>query len=140
MNLILDAAATGQTSGGIFGNYTMIIMLIAVFAIMYFLMIRPEQKKKKEAEQLRANLKKGDKITTIGGIVGKIVNIKDENIVIETGEDQVRMELLKWAVMTNNTAEKEKTERRAAALEDAKKRKEEAARAKKEKKENKGIR
>ena len=136
----LDAAATTQQSGGLFGNYGMIIMLIAVFGIMYFLMIRPEQKKKKEAEQLRANLKKGDKITTIGGIVGKIVNIKDESIVIEVGEDQVRLELLKWSVMTNNTAEKEKVERKAAALEDAKKRKEEAARAKKEKKESKGVR
>lgn len=139
MFLFLDAAATAQQGGGL-GNYTMIIMLVAVFGIMYFLMIRPEQKKKKEAEQLRANLKKGDKITTIGGIVGKIVNIKDDNIVIEIGEDQVRMELQKWSVMTNNSAEKEKAERKAAALEDAKKRKEEAAHAKKEKKESKGKR
>lgn len=121
-------------------GYTGIIMIVLLFVVFYFFLIRPENKKKKQLQQMRSALKVGDQITTIGGIVGKIVNIKDDNIVIEVGEDQVRMELLKWSVMTNNTAEKEKNERKAAALEEAKKRKEEAARAKKEAKENKGKR
>ena len=112
---------------------SMIIMFAAVIAVMYFMMIRPENKKKKEAEELRANLKKGDNITTIGGIVGKIVNIKDDRIIIETSEDQVRMELLKWAAMTNNTAEKEKSKRQADAKEAAKKAKEERAKRKTQK-------
>ncbi len=136
MFLFLEGEA--QQTGGF--NPIMIIMLVGVFALMYFFMIRPEKKKKKEAEELRANLKKGDKITTIGGIMGKIVNIKDDTIVIESGEDQVRMELQKWAVMTNNTAEKEKGERAAAAREEAKKRKEEAAKAEAERKANKDLR
>ena len=88
-------------------DYTMIIMLVALVAVFYFMIIRPENKKKKEAEALRNALKKGDKITTIGGIVGTICSIKDERIVIETSEDLVRMELEKWAVMTNNSAEEE---------------------------------
>ena len=85
-------------------SYSMIIMLVAMVAIFYFLLIRPEKKRKKEEENLRSNLKVGDKITTIGGIVGKIVDMHDENIVIETSADRVRMGLAKWSVMTNNTA------------------------------------
>lgn len=138
------SAASGaeqQTgTGGLFGGSTMIIMLVAMFAIMYFMIIRPESKKKKEQESLRNSLHKGDKITTIGGIMGKIVDLKDEKIVIETGEDQVRIELQKWAVMTNNTAEKEKGKRAAEAKEAAQKAKEEKARAKAEKKAEKGLR
>ena len=81
-----------------------LVMLVALIAIFYFLVIRPENKRKKAAEELRNGLKKGDKLTTIGGIVGKIVELKDENIVIETSADRVRMELARFSVMTNNTA------------------------------------
>ena len=115
-------------------GYTMILMLAIFIGVFYFMIIRPENKKKKEAEELRNSLHKGDQITTIGGIVGKIVNIKDDRIVIETSEDQVRMELLKWSVMTNNTAEKEKSKRAAEAREAAQKAKEERAKAKADKK------
>ena len=85
------------------GMGTMLLPLLAMFALMYFLMIRPENKRKKEAENMRNNLKKGDQITTIGGIVGKIVHVAEETIVIETSDDRVRMELAKWAVSTNNS-------------------------------------
>ena len=81
-----------------------IIMMVVMFALMYFMLIRPENKRKKEAEEMRSSLKIGDEISTIGGIVGKIVDIKGENIVIETGADRVRVELLKWAVGTNESA------------------------------------
>ena len=77
-----------------------ILMLVVLFAIMYFLMIRPENKRKKKAQEMRDSLKKGDVITTIGGIVGKIVQVNNETIVIETSDDRVRMELTKWAVST----------------------------------------
>lgn len=76
------------------------IMLAIVIAIFYFMLIRPESKRKKAAEQMRNSLKKGDVITTIGGIIGKIVAVTDETIVIETSEDRVRMELTKWSVST----------------------------------------
>lgn len=79
------------------------IMIVAMLAILYFLMIRPENKRKKQAEEMRNSLKKGDQITTIGGIVGRIVMVTDDTIVIETSDDRVRMELTKWAVSTNNT-------------------------------------
>ena len=77
---------------------SMIIMIVLMFAIMYFLMIRPENKRKKKAQEMRDGLKKGDTVTTIGGIVGKIVHVNKDTIVIETSDDRVRMELTKWAV------------------------------------------
>ena len=75
-----------------------IIMIVLLMAVMYFFMIRPENKRKKQAEEMRSSLKKGDTITTIGGIVGKIVMVNPNTIVIETSDDRVRMELTKWAV------------------------------------------
>ena len=96
--------ATGASgAGGALGMGSMLLPLILMVALMYFLMIRPESKRKKEAEAMRSNLKKGDQITTIGGIVGKIVHVSEDNIVIETSDDRVRMELTKWAVSTNNS-------------------------------------
>ena len=87
--------------GGMGSTLVMLVMMIAVF---YFMLIRPENKRKKEAEQMRSSVKKGDKITTIGGIVGTVVDVKENNIVIETSADQVRIELAKWALSTNETA------------------------------------
>ena len=93
-----------------------ILMLVVMFALMYFLMIRPENKRKKQAEEMRNSLKKGETITTIGGIVGKIVRVGDENIVIETSEDRVRVELAKWAVSTTNAAAPEKKAEKEAEV------------------------
>ena len=81
-----------------------IIMLVIMFAIFYFMLIRPENKRKKEAEQMRSNVKVGDRVTTIGGIVGEVVHVKDEKFVMETGADRVRIEFAKWALSSNETA------------------------------------
>ena len=80
-----------------------IIMILLMVGVFYFMLIRPENKRKKEAEQMRSNLKTGDRITTIGGITGVVVNVKDDKFVIETGADRVRIELTKWAVSNKNT-------------------------------------
>jgi len=95
---------------------TMLIMLVVMIAVFYFFMIRPENKKKKEAENMRNSLKPGDNITTIGGIVGDIVSVKDETIVIETSADKVRVEFTKWAVSTNNSAIKAAQKAREEAI------------------------
>ena len=92
------------TIGANAGMGSSIFMLIAMLAVFYFMLIRPENKRKKEAEQMRSTVKKGDKITTIGGIVGTVVDVKDSRIVIETSADQVRIELEKWALSANETA------------------------------------
>ncbi|MBR2928691.1 MAG: preprotein translocase subunit YajC [Oscillospiraceae bacterium] len=81
-----------------------IIMLVVMIALFYFLMIRPENKRKKAAQEMRDALKKGDSITTIGGMKGKVVAIMDETIVFETSEDRVRIEIAKWGISSNDTA------------------------------------
>lgn len=96
LNILTATAAGGMGSS--------IIMLVAMLGVFYFMLIRPENKRKKEAEEMRSSVRTGDKITTIGGIVGTVVNVKENKIVIETGADQVRIELEKWAISTNETA------------------------------------
>ena len=118
------------TSAG--GMGSSILMIVAMLAIFYFMLIRPENKRKKEAEQTRNSVKNGDVITTIGGIVGTVVNVKEDKIVIETSADQVRIELMKWAISTNETAA-------AAAQEEARKAKEAKAKAKAAKKAEKNL-
>ena len=104
-----------------------IFMLVLMVAIFYFMLIRPENKRKKEAENMRSKLKVGDNVTTIGGITGKIVSIKEDSFVLETGADQVRIELEKWAISSNETAAE-------AAKAEAKKAQEAKAKAKAAKK------
>ena len=77
---------------------SMIIMLVLKAAFMYFMVLRPRKQRKKKAQEMRDSLKKGDVITSIGGIVGKIAHVNKDTIIIETSEDRVRMELTKWAV------------------------------------------
>ena len=83
---------------------SLILMLVLMFAMLYFFMIRPENKRKKEAQNLRDYLKVGDVITTIGGIVGTICKVDENTIVIETSADRVRIEFTKWAVSSKNVA------------------------------------
>ena len=96
LNFLTATASTGMGSP--------LIMMALMFAIFYFMLIRPENKRKKEAEAMRGAVKTGDKIVTIGGIIGTVVNVKEDKIVIETSADQVRMELAKWAISSNETA------------------------------------
>ena len=103
------------------------VMLVMMIAILYFMLIRPENKRKKEAEQMRSSVKKGDKIVTIGGICGVVVDVKESRIVLESGADQVRIEFEKWAISSNETAAEH-------AKEEAKKAQEAKAKAKAAKK------
>lgn len=107
--------------------FSTVLMLVMMLAIFYFMLIRPENKRKKEAEQMRSSVKTGDKITTIGGILGTVVSVKEDRVVIETSSDQVRMELAKWSISSNETAAE-------AAKAEAKKAQEAKAKAKAAKK------
>ena len=77
---------------------TMIIILVAMVAIFYFFMIRPESKKKKKLAEMRESLTTGDTITTIGGILGKVVSVDGDKVTFETSEDRVRVQIAKWGV------------------------------------------
>ena len=95
-----NAAASGN------GTMTMILqfgLLALMIVVMYFILIRPQRKKQKEEAKMRDNLQVGDEIVTIGGIVGKVVSMKEDSILIETGADRDKVRIMKWAVQLNNT-------------------------------------
>lgn len=102
-------------------QYSTIILLVVMIGIFYFMLIRPENKKKKAVEAMRNALAVGDEITSIGGIKGVICHIKDEVIVIESGADRVRIEMMRWAISTNDTAAARvaEAEKEAKALREA---------------------
>ena len=104
---------TEQAPAG--GNTSMIFMLVGMFALMYFMMIRPQKKRQKEEQEMRNAVEVGDEITTIGGICGKVVIVKEQHLIIETGADRNKMKIAKWAISVNNTAnEKAEAEKQAA--------------------------
>ena len=111
---MMPSAATGE-AGATSGSASMIIMMVVLFAAMYFFTIRPQKKQQKMEQEIRENTQIGDEITTIGGICGKVVSVKDDTIVIETGSDRVKIKFKKYAIQTNHTAnEKIQAQREAA--------------------------
>lgn len=87
------------------GGSGTIIMLVLMIVIFYVFLIVPENRKKKKMNAMRDSLRAGDDITTIGGIMGRVVSVTDDTVVFETGEDQVRMQVAKWAISTSARAE-----------------------------------
>ena len=116
----LSAAPAGGMGGTI-------VMMVAMLGLMYFMLIRPENKRKKEAEEMRSSLKAGDEVTTIGGVTGTVVDVKENKFVLESGADRVRIEFTKTALAVNHTGA-------ARAAAESKKAKEQAAKEKAAKK------
>ncbi|MBR5479819.1 MAG: preprotein translocase subunit YajC [Clostridia bacterium] len=89
----------------------MFLPVILIFVVFYFFLIRPEKKRKKEIDAMRNSLKVGDTVTTIGGIIGEIAYINnDDNIVaIRTGKDGVEIKFARWAIGTKETVEETST-------------------------------
>ena len=117
MNFILLQAAAGASASGKGGasQYSFIILMLVMVVLMYFTMIRPQKKRQKEEQEMRSSLEIGDEIITIGGIVGKVVTIREEDLIIETGADRNKMRIQRWAVNTNKTkAEQHQKEVEAA--------------------------
>ena len=108
MSLLADATAAAEATAGAEAEMStgaMIIYyavqflpMILIFVIFYFMLIRPQRKKDKEAQQMLANLKVGDRICTIGGIYGTIVRIKDDVLTVEVGDQKTQMMIARWAV------------------------------------------
>lgn len=99
-------AAASSSGGTDSSSYILMIVVYAlIFAALYFFLIRPNSKKKKEEAEMRSSLEIGDEITTIGGIMGRVVAIKDDEdaIIIETGSDRVKMKFKKWCISTVDT-------------------------------------
>ena len=99
MLMYLTSAAAGQPSAAA-SIIQLVVPLVILGVVFYFFLYKPQKKQDQEAQQLRDNLQVGDEITTIGGIIGKVVSIKDETMVIETTRDATKIRLLKSAVRT----------------------------------------
>lgn len=112
--MFFNVLTSGATNGGL-GGMSSILFLVIIFVVFYFFLIRPENKRKKQLNEMRSNISLGDEIVTIGGIMGKVVQVTEDTITFETGEDRVRMQVTKWAISTNVREEKQRAAAQAAA-------------------------
>lgn len=102
------------TAGGAAGTGSTLVMLLLMLVVFYFFFIRPENKKKKKVDEMRSALSVGDEITTIGAITGKIVQVTEDTVTFETGEDRVRIQIKKWGISTTAKMEAAEAEARTA--------------------------
>ncbi len=109
--------SSGGSSGGLMNNmWIMLLLYAAIFAAIYFFIIRPNSKRKKQEKAMRDNLEIGDEITTIGGIVGRVVSIKEDtdSFILETGADRTKIQLKRWAISTVDTMKDEPAAQKSA--------------------------
>ena len=103
-NYLLQAGAEGsEAAGGAVLLIAQLLPLVLVFVVFYFMLIRPQKKRDKEIQKMRSNLEVGDEVVTSGGIIGRVVSLKEDTLVIETGSDRSKLRIARWAVQTNNT-------------------------------------
>lgn len=100
--LASSVAANGQ-GGGLLGTLGMVAYLAIIGLAMYFIMFRPQRKKAKAEKKMRENIQIGDEIVTIGGIYGRVVSIKEDTLIIESGTERSKLQIAKSAIQTNNT-------------------------------------
>lgn len=117
--LNMSSNAAGNTAGA--GNSGLFIVLIAFMVVYMYMIMRKEKKQQQAADQMRDNLKIGDEVVTIGGIIGRIVAVKDDSIVIESGSDRNKIRFTKNAIAKNVTEEAKAEEIKKAKLDAAKK-------------------
>ena len=122
--MFMEAAAaenvtvSGADAGGMLGacgGTTGILMIVAYAAIFYFLLIRPQKKRRQEEEAVRSSVEVGDEIVSVGGICGRVVSIKEDDIiVIETGADRTKIKMKSWSIHSNESAKARQAEINAA--------------------------
>ena len=110
----LDTTAAGDTPANASNPWLMPVLLVVMVVVFYFVMIRPQKKKQAEEQKLRDSIQIGDDVTTIGGISGRIVTVKEDSVVIETGADRTKVKFMRWAIQTNDTANARMAEEKAA--------------------------
>lgn len=87
-----------EAGAGYGSMVSMIVMIVVLVAVFYFFLYRPQKKQERETTTMRNSIELGDVISTVGGIIGVVVRIKDEMLLIETGADRTRLQVMKWAV------------------------------------------
>ena len=112
LNTASGASASGQ--GAALGSSGFMIVILLFFVVYMWMMSRREKKNRNEEQTMRDNLKVGDEVVTIGGILGKVVSVKDETVVLETGADRNKIRFTKAAIATNASAQADKEAKEAA--------------------------
>ena len=134
INALLEAEAT-QSAGSPYFSILMIVLMVAIF---YFMLIRPQKKRDKEMAKMRSNIQVGDEVITAGGIIGRVVIVKEDTLVIETGNDRSKIRIAKWAVQVNNSLDDQASAAKEKEKEESKDNKEEKKELKEAKSEKKG--
>ena len=112
LNMLLEVS----TAQSLLGN---ILPFVLIIGLLYFMMIRPQQKKDKKDQEMRSTVEVGDEITTIGGVIGRIINVKEDTLVIETGSDRSKIRITKWAIQQNSSSQERIAAAKAAAKAEA---------------------
>lgn len=102
-NLIIGATSTSSTATSTSSTLWEFLPFVFLIVLLYFIMIRPQRKKEKSVQQMREAVQIGDSVITVGGVVGRVVSIKEDIIVIETGADRSKIQIKKWAIQTIET-------------------------------------
>ena len=123
MTAFAESSSAASSSAGGFGTFGYLIFMVLLFAVMYFILIRPQKKKDKEAKAMQDSLQVGDEIVTIGGIVGLVVQVNEDNIVIETTSNRNKLRIKNWAVQENLTMTENAKRKQEAQIAAAKEKK-----------------
>ena len=100
---LMLASSSAEASSSLLVILVQMLPLVLVLVIMYFMLIRPQRKKEKKIQEMRNNLQVGDEIITSGGIIGRVVSLREDTILIETGSDRSKIRIKRWAVQSCET-------------------------------------
>ncbi len=103
LTVLLETQAAAGTEGSWLLAVVQFLPLLLVVVAMYFILIRPQRKREKESQNMRNNLQVGDEVTTTGGIVGRVVSLREDTVVVETGSDRSKIRVKRWAIQSNET-------------------------------------
>ena len=100
---LLETTANTTQSGGWLLMLVQLLPIVLIVVVMYFILIRPQRKRDKEMQKMRNSLQVGDEVTTSGGIIGRVVSLREDTVVIETGSDRSKIGIKRWAIQSNET-------------------------------------
>lgn len=103
LTALLETTADTTQSGGWLLMLVQLLPILLIVVVMYFILIRPQRKRDKETQKMRNSLQVGDEVTTSGGIIGRVVSLREDTVVIETGSDRSKIRVKRWAIQSNET-------------------------------------
>ncbi|MCI8601766.1 MAG: preprotein translocase subunit YajC [Oscillospiraceae bacterium] len=107
-NLASSLLTTGaEGASGFMVILIQMLPLVLVLVIMYFMLIRPQRKKEKKVQEMRNSLQVGDEVITRGGVIGRVVSLREDTLVIETGSDRSKIRIKRWAIESCETVHDE---------------------------------